>query len=287
MENEERHRHRHRHHHRSHSHHHRSSSQRHDSVSSKKEEEECPRIEGQSEHETTAVDRNTLLYRKFIPFTCRKCKRILLDFKRSNPNDYADLKTQLDILNHGYAVDLSRVSNSLLQGTLQVVFDLLVIPETNRGYFWDEESYGGKRVFDLLGDCFAEDTSQLEQALIQSTGSPSGEAAVADENALDIDDEDDDDDSVPIGPALPPAPVLTTETTNPVVGPVLPKEIQEMIRQGIPVQIDEDDDASIGPALPGQEERKPTEDAFLQVAELKEREAEEAKPKRLVAVRLG
>lgn len=167
-----------------------------------------------------------------------------------------------------------------------MVFDLLVIPETNRGYFWDEESYGGKRVFDLLGDCFAEDTSQLEESIARANGA-AVEPAIVDENALDIDDDEEEEDSAPIGPALPPAPVLSTEPANPVVGPVLPKEIQEMIRQGIPVQIDDDDDAPIGPALPGQEERKPTEDAFLKLAELKEREAEDAKPKRLVAISLG
>lgn len=168
-----------------------------------------------------------------------------------------------------------------------MVFDLLAIPETNRGYFWDEESYGGKRVFDLLGDCFAEDTSQLEQTIAQASGSAASEPAVIDENALDIDDDDEEEeDSVLIGPALPPTPVLSTEKADPVVGPVLPKEIQEMIRQGIPVQIDEeDDDTTIGPALPGQEERKPTEDAFLKLEELKEREAENAKPKRQVAMR--
>ena len=282
MENEENHHRRHRHHHRSHSHRRHSSSHRHDSISSKQEMENCPQTEERDTHATTTVDQDTLVWDQHCWIRCRKCKRILLDFKRSNPNDYSDLKTQLDILDHGYAVDLSKVSNSLLQGTLQVVFDLLVIPETNRGYFWDEESCGGQRVFDLLGDCFAEDTSQLEQTIAQTNDSSRENPAVVDENALDIDDEDDED-SAPIGPALPPAPTLSTETGDAVVGPVLPKEIQEMIRQGIPVQID-NDDTSIGPALPGQEERKPTEEAFQKVAEWEERKADEAKPKRLVGM---
>ena len=30
------------------------------------------------------------------------------------------------------------------------VFSLLDIPQTNRGFFWDEEAFDGKRVYDLF-----------------------------------------------------------------------------------------------------------------------------------------
>lgn len=137
-----------------------------------------------------------------------KVKRILLDYRRNYPDDFRELKTQLDLLDNGYGVELSKIPNSLLQGTLQVCFNLLELPETPRGYFWNEEDYNDCGVFDVLGDCFAENTGEVEASLRP----PPKE--VADENALDLDEVEEEEEDVAMGPERPPPPVM--------VGPSIP-----------------------------------------------------------------
>ena len=138
----------------------------------------------------------------------------------------------------------------MIQGTLRIVFDLLALPQTNRGYFWDEEAFDGKRIYDLFYDCLTDALPPTAQSQVDG-----------DSNAIDLEDEEEDE--VQMGPARPPAPVLLTTKDDPLIGPSIPKEILEMMQHDIPVQIEEDGE-DIGPALPGQEERKPTEQAFLQ-----------------------
>ena len=295
-------------------------------------------------------------YMYISPNVFRKCKRIILDFRRSNPNDMDELKTQLNILDNGYAVDLSKVSNSLLQGTLSVIFSILELPATNRGYFWNEEDNEGKRVFDLLGDCFEDDISELERSLKGDVVGPSSDLKGKDTNEIDLDlddededeedgngngngndldeqyrdvsnnDQDDDEEEVYIGPTRPPPPVFVTSTDNTSnvignsdksdkssnfessIGPVIPKEILEMINQGIPVQMEEEngvhyyttnpdgrrkeedeednEDNLIGPSLPGRETRIPTEDAYAQIDRLAEEEKNKTNPKRVCALEI-
>ena len=266
----------------------------------------------------------------------RQCKRIILDFRKSSPNDLDELKTQLNILDHGYAVDLSKVTNSLLQGTLSVLFSLLELPATNRGYFWNEEDNEGKSVFDLLGDCFDDDITQLECSLkgdqskeqaIDGYSDPKdkdmneidldldaeeedNEETVSEKQSMKVSNSDQDEESAYIGPARPPPPVFVTSIDNAssvtsnsgnTIGPVMPKEILEMINQGIPVQVEEEsdfyntatptgrktendgdeDDNLIGPSLPGKETRIPTEDAYAQIDRLREEEKNKTNPKRV------
>ena len=70
-----------------------------------------------------------------------RVQHIILDFRRENEDSLDDLKTQFNLLDNGYSVDLGKISNSLLQGTLSVIFSLLNLPSTNRGYFWNEEDF--------------------------------------------------------------------------------------------------------------------------------------------------
>ena len=150
--------------------------------------------------------------------TSSKVKRILLDYRKQYSDDFEDLKTQLNLLDNGYGVDLSKISNSLLQGTLQVCFSLMDLPQTNRGYFWDENEYNNCGVFEVLGDCFEENVDGLEAALHPE------KTEVKDENALDLDElEEEEEEEVPmgpIGPERPPPPVMETPAA---VGPVLPE----------------------------------------------------------------
>ena len=137
-----------------------------------------------------------------------KVKRILLDYRRNYPDGFRELKTQLDLLDNGYGVELSKIPNSLLQGTLQVCFNLLELPETPRGYFWNEEDYNDCGVFDVLGDCFAENVEEVEASLRPPL------KAVADENALDLEEVEEEEEDVAMGPERPPPPVM--------VGPSIP-----------------------------------------------------------------
>ena len=266
-----------------------------------------------------------------------------------------ELKTQLNILDNGYAIDLSKVTNSLLQGTLSVLFSMLELPVTNRGYFWSEEDNDGKRVFDLLGDCFEDDITELESSLkgdvskdhaicCDSNSNSKDKDKDKDMNEIDLDCDDDeeeegnrdlndmqeqhkrmstdgrDEEEVCIGPARPPPPVFVTstdKTSNATgnsgssansVGPMIPKEILEMINQGIPVQMEEEsddhnntanpdgreqevdreesEDNVIGPSLPGRETRIPTEDAYAQIDRLAEEEKNKTNPKRVCALEI-
>ncbi|KAK8832066.1 hypothetical protein WA577_005162 [Blastocystis sp. JDR] len=194
-----------------------------------------------------------------------KVKRILLDYRRNYPDDFRELKTQLDLLDNGYGVELSKIPNSLLQGTLQVCFNLLELPETPRGYFWNEEDYNDCGVFDVLGDCFAENVEEVEASLRPPP------KAVADENALDLEEVEEEEEDVAMGPERPPPPVM--------VGPSIPDAIKELMDQGIPVQIEEEDDDEVGPALPQQEQRKPTAEALEQVSQLSAAMKGDAAPK--------
>ena len=248
---------------RHHRHKHRSRNHHHHSQHKNEDVPENPPIETPEQREET-TESDVIKYLCLLQLISRKCKQILCDFKETNPEGIADLKVQLDILDHGYAVDVSKISNSIIQGTLQVIFSLLDIPQTNRGFFWDEEAFDGKRVYDLFYDCFTDNEPQPEQLLVKDHS-----------NEIDLDDEEQEEEQDHfIGPSLPPAPLLTTANEEQIIGPSIPKEILEMIQQDIPVQIEEDED--IGPALPGHEERKPTEQAFIQL------QPEEPTPKRLV-----
>lgn len=150
----------------------------------------------------------------------------------------------------------------MIQGTLRIIFDLLALPQTNRGYFWDEEAFDGKRICDLFYDCLTDSMPPIEQFQVDG-----------DLNAIDLEDEEEDE--VQMGPVRPPAPVLLSTKDELLIGPSIPKEILEMMQHDIPVQIEEDGE-DVGPALPGQEERKPTEQPFLQS------QPEQPTPKRLV-----
>ena len=115
----------------------------------------------------------------------RKAKRLILDFRLSNSStDFDDLKTHFSMLANGYCVDLKKVSNSLLQGTLQVIFELLQLPLTNRGYVWNEEEVGGRSIFDLFDDCFVADIDSLRASLLEVPANPS--SAKMDENEIDF-----------------------------------------------------------------------------------------------------
>ncbi|KNB42954.1 hypothetical protein JH06_3225 [Blastocystis sp. subtype 4] len=149
----------------------------------------------------------------------------------------------------------------MIQGTLRIIFDLLALPQTNRGYFWDEEAFDGKRICDLFYDCLTDSMPPIEQFQVDG-----------DLNAIDLEDEEEDE--VQMGPVRPPAPVLLSTKDELLIGPSIPKEILEMMQHDIPVQIEEDGE-DVGPALPGQEERKPTEQPFLQS------QPEQPTPKRL------
>ena len=259
----------------------------------------------------------------------RRCKQIILDFRKTNPNDVDELKTQLNILDNNYAVDVSKVPNALLQGTLSVIFSLLDVPQTNRGYFWSAEDNDDKGIMDLLGDCF---DGEVEEVQARLNGSGSGTCKQEgyngrDDNEIDLDDnaidleEEEEEENLSFGPSLPPPPVFETTSSstpmknemngNPSVGPMIPKEILEMMEKGIPVQIEEfgkpgqdqdkplnshnhtrggkdddndDDDDVIGPSLPGQERRIPTDDAYHQIDRVEEERRQKDQPKRLVSV---
>ena len=157
----------------------------------------------------------------------RKAKRLILDFRLSNSStDFDDLKTHFNMLANGYCVDLKKVSNSLLQGTLQVIFELLQLPLTNRGYVWNEEEVGGRSIFDLFDDCFVADIDSLRASLLEVPANPS--SAKMDENEIDLDDldgEDEDSPALEMGPAPPPPATLQSsmeEQSDRLIGPTIP-----------------------------------------------------------------
>lgn len=155
----------------------------------------------------------------------RKVKRIILDFRLNNSTDFDDLKTHFSMLENGYCVDLKKVTNSLLQGTLQVIFELLELSLTNRGYVWNEEEVGGRSIFDIFGDCFAADIDSLRASMLDVPANSS--STKMDENEIDLDDLDveDEDSSTLIGPALPPPSVLQSsmeEQPDKLIGPTIP-----------------------------------------------------------------
>lgn len=157
----------------------------------------------------------------------RKAKRLILDFRLSNSStDVDDLKTHFNMLANGYCVDLKKVSNSFLQGTLQVIFELLQLPLTNRGYVWNEEEVGGRSIFDLFDDCFVADIDSLRASLLEVPANPS--SAKMDENEIDLDDldgEDGDSPTLEMGPAPPPPAALQSsmeEQSDRLIGPTIP-----------------------------------------------------------------
>ena len=157
----------------------------------------------------------------------RKAKRLILDFRLSNSStDFDDLKTHFNMLANGYCVDLKKVSNSLLQGTLQVIFELLQLPLTNRGYVWNEEEVGGRSIFDLFGDCFVADVDSLRASLLDVPANPS--STKMDENEIDLDDLDEEDPALEMGPAPPPPSALQSsmeEQSDRLIGPTIPDGI--------------------------------------------------------------
>lgn len=159
------------------------------------------------------------------PLLSRKAKRIILDFRLNNSTEFEELKTHFDMLASGYCVDLKKVTNSLLQGTLQVIFDLLQLPLTNRGYVWDEEEVGGRSIMDLFGDCFAADIDSLRASILNVPQNPS--PTKMDENEIDLDDLEAEEKDSPamIGPALPPPAALHSsmeESSEKLIGPTIP-----------------------------------------------------------------
>ena len=70
----------------------------------------------------------------------------------------------------------------MIQGTLRIIFDLLALPQTNRGYFWDEEAFDGKRICDLFYDCLTDSMPPIEQFQVDG-----------DLNAIDLEDEEEDE----------------------------------------------------------------------------------------------
>ena len=117
----------------------------------------------------------------------------------------------MNLLQNGYSVDLRKVTDSLLQGTLQVIFDVLQLPLTNHGYFWSEEDFG--QPFDIFHDCFSNDLSK--SASVQG-----------DSNALQLDSlSEEESEEVEMGPAPPPLPTFSTEVKGRPVGPMLPDGI--------------------------------------------------------------
>ena len=148
----------------------------------------------------------------------RKAKRVILDFRKNNATELDDMKTQFNILADGYCVNLSKVTNSLVQGTLHVVFDLLRLPQTNRGYFWDGEEFGNEPILSLFNDCFSLDIESLEASLAEPQLETSKDA-----NEIDLDEIEDEPEM--FGPALPPPPELKssmeTESKR-LVGPTIP-----------------------------------------------------------------
>lgn len=157
----------------------------------------------------------------------RKAKRLILDFRLSNSStDFDDLKTHFNMLANGYCVDLKKVSNSLLQGTLQVIFELLQLPLTNRGYVWNEEEVGGRSIFDLFGDCFVADIDSLRASLLDVPANPF--STKMDENEIDLDDLDEDSPALEMGPAPPPPAALQSsmeEQSDRLIGPTIPDGI--------------------------------------------------------------
>ena len=160
----------------------------------------------------------------------RKAKRLVIDFRLSNSStDFDDLKTHFSMLANGYCVDLKKVSNSLLQGTLQVIFELLQLPLTNRGYVWNEEEVGDRSIFDLFGDCFVADIDSLRASLLEVPANPS--STKMDENEIDLDDldgEDGDSPTLEMGPAPPPPSALRSsmeEQSDRLIGPTIPDGI--------------------------------------------------------------
>ena len=159
---------------------------------------------------------------------CRKAKRVVIDFLKENENLLDELKIQFNILDNGYAVDLSKVTNSLLQGTLYVIFTILKVPLTNSGYFWNEEDYCGSGISALFEDELNLDFRALEEMDVSNQLNTNGDA-----NAIDLDDLDDVDnqvdqvdreEEVTYGPALPTVQFITPARENgkPLVGPMLP-----------------------------------------------------------------
>lgn len=156
----------------------------------------------------------------------RKVKRILLDFRKQDENALDDLKTQFNLLDNGYSVDLNKISNSLLQGTLHVVFSLLHLPETNHGYFWNEEDYNGMAISSLFNECLTDDIQTLEQLL--DTSDQQNKKDNNDNNEIDLDDlESESEEELNYGPSLP-QPSFTKEVVENgkhLVGPAIPDGI--------------------------------------------------------------
>ena len=157
---------------------------------------------------------------------CRRVQHIILDFRKENEGSLEDLKTQFNLLDNGYSVDLGKVSNSLLQGTLSVIFSILNLPSTNRGYFWNEEDFNGSGISDIFSSCLNLDVQEVEQMLNQSfsTNIIKNDANEIDLDDLDDLDEEEEDDDLLYGPSLP-TKVFTKEAEEDgqrMVGPVIP-----------------------------------------------------------------
>lgn len=168
-----------------------------------------------------SIHESLLFYCEFV-LIFRKVKRIILDLRKQDDTALDELKTQFNLLDNGYSVDLNKIGNSLLQGTLSVIFDILKLPCTNRGFFWNEDDFNGCRISDLLDDSLSLDIATLEDSLKQNDQIQHKEN---DSNEIDLDalDEEESED-MNYGPALPET-VFTkpaVENGNQMVGPMIP-----------------------------------------------------------------
>lgn len=156
----------------------------------------------------------------YLIFISRKVKHIIFDFRKENEGSLDDLRTQFNLLDNGYSVDLGKVTNSLLQGTLNVIFSILNLPSTNRGYFWSEEDFGGCRISELFDACLNMDLPDLEVLLKQS----SVDTVKNDSNEIDLDDLEEEEEELDYGPALPTQVFTKTveEEGQRLVGPAIP-----------------------------------------------------------------
>lgn len=223
----------HSHHHHHHHHHKHKSDHSVKEVVTKVNEESQPNNEMYYTYMIFIVERmKTYKLKIQMKFSCnitnsvllyRKVKRILLDFRKQDENALDDLKTQFNLLDNGYSVDLNKISNSLLQGTLHVVFSLLHLPETNHGYFWNEEDYNGMTISSLFDDCLTNDIQTLEQLL--NTSEQQNKRDNNDNNEIDLDDlESESEEELNYGPSLP-QPSFTKEVVENgkhLVGPAIP-----------------------------------------------------------------
>lgn len=236
-----------------------------------------------------SIHESILFYCDFV-LIIRKVKSIILDLRKQDDNAQDELKTQFNLLDNGYSVDLNKIGNSLLQGTLSVIFDILKLPCTNRGFFWNEDDFNGCRISDLFDDSLSLDIATLETSLKQNDKLEHKEN---DSNEIDLDDlEEDESEDMNFGPALPETVFTKQAVENGVqmVGPMIPDgslnvvllriEIAHMLADGIPVQIENEEE--VGPSLPGEELRKPTAETIQKMEELLiNKENEDKKPKKL------